>query len=173
MTAESLLRFYPRAWRARYGAELLQLVGPRALSAQQTFDMLAGAVDAWISPSVRAAVRRQPSAAAVKGGLMVRQFLLKCSTSNHNQYRMTTRDGLISAAVLLAVSLVFTAAGIYASSLGYTMTADILKSIAFPGAVLLSMPFGVMKGQPRRAQLIVLGPTMLLIALATVIATRI
>ena len=173
MTAESLLKLYPRAWRARYGDELLQLVGSRALSAQQTFDMLAGAVDAWLSPSVRAAVRRQPSAAAVKGGLMVRQFLLKCSTSSHTQYRMTTRDGLISAAVLLAVSLVFTAAGIYAATLGYTMTADILKSFAFPGAVLLSMPFGVMKGQPRRTQLIVLGPTMLLIALASVIATRI
>jgi hypothetical protein len=86
---------------------------------------------------------------------------------------MTTRDGLISAAALLAVSLVFTVAGIYASSLGYTLIADILKSIAFPGAVLLSMPFGVMKGQPRRTQFIVLGPTMLLIALASVIASRI
>ena len=171
MTAESLLKFYPRAWRERYGDELLQLVGRRSLSAQQTFDMLAGAVDAWISPSVRAAVRRQPSAAAVKGGLMVRQFLLKCSTSR--QPRMTVRDGLISAAVLLVASLIVTGAGIYASKAGYALTGDALKSIAFPGAVLVSMPFGVMKGQSRRAQLIVLGPTMLLIALATVIATRI
>jgi hypothetical protein len=169
MTVDSLLKLYPRAWRERYGGELVQLVGARALSAQQVIDILAGAVDAWVSPSVRAAVRRPSSATAGKGAIMVRQLLLKCSSNN--QLRMTTRDGLISAGVLLAVSLVFTAAGIYASRLGYTTTAEVLKSIAFPGAMLLSMPFGVMKGQSRRTQFIVLAPALLLIALATVIAT--
>jgi hypothetical protein len=35
MTADRLIRFYPRAWRERYGAEFAETVGPQRLHPQQ------------------------------------------------------------------------------------------------------------------------------------------
>lgn len=48
----SLIRLYPRAWRARYGDELEDLVGSRKLGMSGTFDMLRGAVDAHRHPEL-------------------------------------------------------------------------------------------------------------------------
>lgn len=47
--AECLLRLYPRAWRERYGDELLALVGRGALRPQEVIDIVSGAIDAWLS----------------------------------------------------------------------------------------------------------------------------
>ncbi len=50
----ALVRLYPRAWRERYGAEFLELLADRPASARDRFDILHGALDAWIHPQVRA-----------------------------------------------------------------------------------------------------------------------
>jgi hypothetical protein len=42
--ARALLRLYPRAWRERYGAELLALIAEQGLSTSAVFDVVAAAV---------------------------------------------------------------------------------------------------------------------------------
>ena len=91
MTVEQLLRLYPRAWRERYGNEFADLVGARQLTMQQTFDIAVGAIDAWISPSVRASVRGATAGTKTRGDVMIQQLKLKvCATATP---RYTTRDG--------------------------------------------------------------------------------
>ncbi len=100
---------------------------------------------------------------------MVRDLLLKCTTP---QPQMTTRDGLISAGVLLGSCVLLTALSFYVDRLGYGATADLSRMLAFPGSVLFSMPFGVMKGQPRRAQAVIIGGCTAILALISVIASQ-
>src|SRR6185295_16332476 len=148
MTARQLIRFYPRAWRERYGDEFVDVIGSANLSAQQTIDILAGAADAWLSPTVRASVRG--SAASGSGGAtMIQELKLKCATTSP---RYTTRDGLISAGVLIGATIVQLMAGIAANRMGYHQAGEVLKGMAFPVATLVSMPFAILKGQSRRVQ---------------------
>ena len=100
---------------------------------------------------------------------MVRQLLLKCSTP---QPQMTTRDGLISAGVLLASCALLTLLSFYSDRVGYGVTADVTRMLAFPGSVLFSMPFGAMKGQPRRAQAVIIGGCTAILVLISVVASQ-
>lgn len=150
-TAQQLLRLYPRAWRARYGSEFLETAGPERLGAQQVIDITMGAIDAWLS----ADVRRVAGVKSQWGGTpMTVNAAFRCSDT---RLRMTTRDSLVSAGVLIGASLVLSIVGIWANRSGYHDAGEILKGLAFPVSLLVSMPFGVMKGQPRRAQGFVLG----------------
>ena len=45
-----LLRLYPPAWRARYGAEFLALLEKEGTDARVAFNVALGALDAWMSP---------------------------------------------------------------------------------------------------------------------------
>jgi hypothetical protein len=51
MTA--LLRLYPRAWRERYGDEMLALLEGQPASPLDHFDLIRGALDAHLHPQVR------------------------------------------------------------------------------------------------------------------------
>ena len=169
MTARQLLRVYPRDWRARYGDEFLEVVGEANLSAQQAIDILAGAVDAWVSPKVRTSVRG--SAAGGNGGVtMIRELKLKCTTSTP---RYTTKDGLISAGVLLAATLVLSVLGIAARRQGYDQLAEFMLALAFPASVVISMPFAILKGQPVRVQTFFIVVPLAILVVLTWIATLI
>jgi len=166
-TAEQLLRLYPRAWRARYGGEFLETAGTDRLSAQQVIDIGMGAIDAWLS----ADVRRATGARSVSGGRsMIAKTGIRCADT---RLRMTTRDGIMSGVVLLATSLALSALGIWSNRSGYHEAGEMLKGLAFPASVLVSMPFGVMKEQPWRAQVFVLGITLALLVGIAWVATLI
>ena len=47
-----LLRLYPRAWRARYGPELEDLVAHRPLGLSGSIDLIWGAMDAHRHPEL-------------------------------------------------------------------------------------------------------------------------
>jgi hypothetical protein len=101
---------------------------------------------------------------------MIQQLRTNCVTSRR---RYTTRDALISAGVMLLSTVLITAAGIWASRSGHADVGEVLKSIAFPLSLLLSMPLALLKHQSRFSQAIVLGPTVLFIVLAAYIAVSI
>ena len=46
-----LCRLYPPSWRARYGEEYAVLLSEMSLTPRAIVDVLAGALDAWVSPS--------------------------------------------------------------------------------------------------------------------------
>lgn len=170
MTVHGLLRLYPRAWRDRYGEEFVHVVGPRPLSVQQSVDIMMGAIDAWLSRSVRAGVRGSTAGAANGGTKMIQQMKLRCAVA---QPRYTTRDGLISAGVLLLGSVLLSGAGILFSRQDYPVIGDILKSLAFPVAMTISMPFAILKGQPRKAVIFTMIVSLGLLFIATWIAIQI
>lgn len=159
MTADRLIRLYPRPWRDRYGAEFLETIGPNALHVQQVIDIAMGAVDAWVSAEVRRSTT-DPVVSNSGGRPMPAMLKTACRDS---QVRYTTRDMLISAVVLVGVSVVLTLLGIAIDRSGRSLMGPALKNLAFPVAVLVSMPFGILKGQPWRAQAVVLGVTFVIL----------
>ena len=155
MVRERLLHLYPRAWRERYGAEFLATVEPGWLNVQQVIDIVSGAIDARLSSDVRRATATS-SVAPSGGGPMTEKSLAIC---DRRQVRYTKRDALIGAGVMIAATIVFSVLGIAARRAGWTVTGEILLSLAFAGSLTLSMPFWLMKGQPWKAQVVIVGGT--------------
>ncbi|HEV8200536.1 MAG TPA: hypothetical protein VGS03_10985 [Candidatus Polarisedimenticolia bacterium] len=176
MTAERLLRLYPPAWRARYGDEFLATVGEERLTAGNVFDIVMVAIDAWLSSDVRHATRAwRPatsggSGAANGGGMPMLKTMLQCGRTSS---RVTPRDGLIGAAVMLAVSFAFAGAGILLRRSGMSEAGEALKSLAFSVSFVVSMPWWLTKGTPWKAQGVIIGVTLLILIACTWIATRI
>jgi hypothetical protein len=156
LRARRLLRLYPRAWRERYGEEFLATVGDGPLHLQQVIDIVSGAIDAWLSADVRSATT-VPRVAPSRGGPMLLKSLVICDRTSH---RYTTRDSLIGAGVMIAGTLAFSLLGIAARRDGWQATGEILLNLGFLGSFLLSMPFWLMKGQPWKAQVVMVGTTL-------------
>jgi hypothetical protein len=154
MTADRLLRFYPRPWRDRYGTEFLETVGPGALQAPQVIDIAMGAVDAWLSADVRRSAVGG-SKVSDSGGRAMLTAMKGCDS----KVRYTTGDLVLSAVVLMVGTAVLAVLGVTIGLIGHAMWGDILQRLAFPIAMVVSLPFGILKGQPRRAQAVVLGVT--------------
>jgi hypothetical protein len=142
------MRLYPRAWRARYADEFVDVVGEKRLSMQQVVDIMAGAVDAWTSPAVLASVRGSVTSGS-GGAEMVQLLKMKCATASP---KMTTRDGLIGAGVILASTIVITAVAMAAKAQGSDKFAELLLGMSFPASLIIAMPFMYLKGQSRRVQ---------------------
>lgn len=170
MTARQLLPLYPRAWRERYGDELLDIVGNRHLSAQQTLDIVMGAVDARLSKRVRAGVRGRAATVTTGGADMIEQLKMQCATATP---RYTKRDALMGAGVMILGTLLLSGAGLLFSRQEYPLLRDILTSLAFPLALTLSMPFWLLKGQPKKAVVFTTVLSSGLLFLATWVATKI
>jgi hypothetical protein len=162
MTARRLLRLYPPAWRERYGEELLEVVGQDSLTLQQGIDLVSGAIDAWLSADVRTATRA--AGAPAPGGSTMTVRTLLCHSSG---VRYTTRDSLIAAAVMIGLTAAFSALGLGLKYSGWTAASQIVLNVAFMASMTLSLPFWLMKGQPWKAQAVIVGGTLtLLIAIA-------
>lgn len=169
MTAGQLVRFYPRAWRERYGAEFLETVGSAPLHPQQVIDIAMGAVDAWLSADVRRSSAGVVAGATQRGGPMTLSKIVCAET----KYRMTTRDGIISAAVMLASTFVMIGVGIWLRKSGSPDLGEAMVSLAFPMSMIATLPFSYTKGQPWRAQALVLGVPMVILIGIGWLSTRI
>jgi hypothetical protein len=153
-TAERLLRLYPRAWRDRYGEEFLATVGPGPLHPQRFLDIVSGAIDSWLSADVRAVT-------APNGGRpMTLKSVLACEST---RMRYTARDGVIAAVVMIVATVIFKAIGTAATQSGRPALGATILNAAFLEAFVLSMPFWVTKGQPWKAQAVIVGGSAVLI----------
>jgi hypothetical protein len=172
MKADSLIRLYPRRWRERYGEEFLATVGDEALHLQQVIDIVAGAIDAWLSSDVRRAAVRPTVSKHTTHGEAIMTTALKAACGQ-TKLRFTKRDSLIGAGVMLLTALVCTVLGVIARRNGWTLASQMLLSLSFPGSMMLSMPFTFMKGQPWRAQVVIIGGTLAFLIAITYISTKI
>jgi hypothetical protein len=164
MRADALLRLYPRAWRARYGDELLDLLGDQSLRPFQILDLVSGAIDAWLSADVRRASAAAAGSSRSNGGAMTMKSLIECERANP---RVTTRDSLIGAGVMLAATAVFMFGGFAIRDAGWVETGNALTTLGSSAALTLSMPFWILKGQPWKAQAaLVAGPLAILTLIA-------
>jgi hypothetical protein len=153
-----LLRLYPRAWRERYGEEFLEIVGDGPLHPQQVIDIVSGAIDAWLSADVRRATIASRGTAS-RGGSTMLKNLMACD----RRVRFTTRDSLIGAGVMIGASWLFVMFGVSARRSGLPVTGEALTDFSFLGALTLSMPFWLMKGQSWKAQTAFVGITLVLL----------
>ena len=72
---------------------------------------------------------------------------------------------------MIAVSLLLSIAGIAARRAGWSATANGLTQVAFPVSLMLSIPFWLLKGQPRKAQVVIVGGTLVLLVAAGCLAS--
>ena len=167
MTAERLLRVYPRAWRDRYGDEFLATAGTGRLSLQQVIDIAAGAIDAWLSGDVRNATRAISTATSGGRTMTVRTMICRKSEA-----RYTTRDGLIGAGVMLAETIGLVVMAIALRRTGWPVASEMARSLAFPVSMTISMPFWMMKGQPWKAQWVIVGGLVAFLVVIGYLAAR-
>ena len=166
MTAEHLLRLYPRAWRDRYGDEFLATAGAGRLSLQQVIDIAAGAIDAWLSSDVRNATRALSTATSGGRSMTVRTMICRKSEA-----RYTTRDGLIGAGVMLTATIAFVVVAFLLRGAGWPTGGEMARSLSFPVSMTISMPFWLMKGQPWKAQVVIVGGTLAFLVLISYLST--
>jgi hypothetical protein len=160
--ADQLVRLYPRAWRERYAEEFLAMLGPNRLRLQQVIDILSGAIDAWLSADVRGATR----VASATGGHLVKTIAI----CERNKQRYTARDGLIGAAIMLTASALFAFFGTALRRSGFQVAGEMVLSMSFPVSCTLSMPFWLMKHQPWKAQAVIVGGTLAILAAISLFA---
>ena len=161
-----LLRLYPRAWRERYGEEFLATVGDGPVRLQQVIDIVAGAIDARLSADVRRTTMAS-RVAPTGGGSMWLKSLMACE---QQQMRYTRRDSLLGAGVMAGASLFLVVLGTTARRGGFPVAGEVLIDVAFPVSLMLSMPFWMMKGQPRKAQIAIVGGTLVILVLMGVLS---
>lgn len=101
---------------------------------------------------------------------MVQALKVRCASRTANY---TTKDALIGAGVMIAVSFVMLAIGIAANRAGYATAGETVKGLAFPASMLLSMPFYLTKSLSWRAQTLLLGVPMLILIVISYVATKI
>jgi hypothetical protein len=166
MTAERLLRLYPRPWRERYGDEFLATAGPGRLSLQQMIDIAAGAIDAWLSSDVRNATRAISTATSGGRTMTVRTMICRKSEA-----RYTARDGLVGAGVMLAGTIGLVVMAIVLRKAGWPVASEMARSLAFPVSMTFSLPFWLMKGQPWKAQAVIVGGTLGFLVLISYFST--
>ena len=169
MRADRLLHLYPRAWRDRYGAEFLALVGDRPVGLQQVIDIVSGAIDAHLSSDVRAMTSRR-QVTQLQGGTAVIEAL-KQSCIHDKAAVLSRRDAWTGAGVLIGGSIVMSALGIGLDRAGFDTLGEAVKAAAFPVSMLLSMPFTFVKGKSWKAQGVLVGIPLVIIVLITYIAT--
>lgn len=168
MTAARLLRLYPRAWRTRYGDEFVAMFGEAPLRFSQTMDIISGAIDARWSSDVRATTG---AATVASGGMTVIQALRhSCAT---RRPRLTTRDHVITGAIVVGGSLLMSVLGIFLHRNGYPATGEFFKSFAFPASLLASGHASDMKHRSWKVQVVVLEGTMVFVGLICWLATKI
>src|SRR6185436_10939336 len=97
------------------------------------------------------------------GGSTMLKSMVVCDRTT---LRFTTRDSLIGAGALIGATIVFSVAGIAARRNGWPVTGEMLKGLAFPGSLMLSMPLTFLKGQPWKAQALIVGVTLALLVAA-------
>ena len=144
-----LLRLYPKAWRDLYGDEFAGILAAQRLSPRLLLDIIGGAVDARLQPQVRTA----------GGDTMTRNLLKRCAASGP---QLSKRDEKIGAAAMIGFSLLF--AGLFTwASYVYPDNAmvEAFGIMAFPAAMVATMPFTYLKGQSRTARVVTVGGLLL------------
>jgi hypothetical protein len=115
-------------------------------------------------------IRLYPRGDAHGGETMTNAFKAICLT---NGVRYTTRDALIGAGVMLAGSLFLAIIGIMLKQRGFSVAGEVVVTNGFFFSLVLSMPFWILKGQSRLAQIVLVGGMLLMLSAATYVAYQI
>ena len=164
MRAETLLRLFPRAWRERYGDEFLALVDDRSLGVTEIVDVALGALDAHLTSTTRAA------AMEASGGSM---SVVTKACGRSAKVEIPRRTAMLSAALMIGMSILMSAAGTLARRSGWPDAGEFLLSMAFPASLMISLPMLYLRNHSWRVQAVIVGGTLSFLSLMTLLAMRI
>lgn len=145
-----MLRLYPCAWRRRYGEGFLELVAPQPWSVALVVDVVAGAIDAWISPQVSAAM--QASIEKENGKMFAKTLKLGCAVRTAD---FTPAEQRKSVVVMLTSTLVLTGVWmwIYVQTYGNPYL-DVMAFVplTYTAPYLYTMRYTYLKARSRATQ---------------------
>jgi hypothetical protein len=90
--------------------------------------------------------------------------LLKHLCALDRKSTFTMRDGWIGAGAMVGTSVVLAFGGAFLRRRGFDEAGEFLKGLAFPAALVASNHFMFMRGQSRKAQLVITGGTLAILS---------
>lgn len=77
----------------------------------------------------------------------------------------TMRDGLMGAGLMIGGTIALSAGGIWLRNHGWPDFGEAIKSLAFSASLTLTLPTMWLKGQPWRAQVAIVGGTLVILVI--------
>ena len=152
-----LLHLYPPRWRRRDGKEFVALLAPQRFSLLTVFDILGGAVDAWIQPQSHLASSAAPQPEG-EMTMIAKMMRLRCAGYGETP---TPVDSVKGAAIILGGTLLSVVAATWMQRRSMApVLAETLMSGGWLFAFVLAMPFTTMKGWPARTQAVCIAVVM-------------
>ncbi|MFS1523807.1 hypothetical protein ACL7TT_06780 [Microbulbifer sp. 2304DJ12-6] len=100
-----LLRLYPPAWQRRYRWELAEYLESEPVSMCTLWDLLAGALDAWLNPG---------SIPVVGESLQINKGeITMINRAKDDTIALTKADALRAAGLMIGITFVLTAVGVF------------------------------------------------------------
>jgi hypothetical protein len=84
--------------------------------------------------------------------------------------RYTTRDSLFGAGMMIGLTAAFSLLGLALKQAGWTATSQTVLNVGFLASMTISLPFWLMKGQPWKAKLAIVGGTLAVLVLISALA---
>lgn len=161
-----LLYLYPPRWRQRYGREFVTLIASQRFSLLTVFDIIGGAIDAWMQPQSHLAAR---AATHPEGDTIMLARLMRLRCTGHGE-KPTKADSIKQAGVILGGSLLSVLVATWMQRRSFHPDySEALMTNGWLIAFVVSMPFTTTKGWPIRTQCVFIGGLLaVLLALAWV-----
>ena len=158
-----LLRLYPAPWRRRYGDEVAGMIADRRFSFRLAIDLVAGAIDVWLQPSVTpaAASAAEPTKAEAKT-MLSRLARFDCPGALGPDVSRGDRvkANVVTLGGTLVLTLIWMAAHIRTGDNSYV---DALSPMAFIVPMLVSLHYTSLKTRPASVQAVFIGGFSLLL----------
>ena len=159
-----LLRLYPAPWRRRYGDEVAGMIADRRFSFRIAVDLVAGAIDVWLHPSVTLAAAAAAEPQTGEKSMLSRIARLDCMGALGPD--LTRADQVKANVVMLGgtvfLTLIWMAAHIRSGDNSYV---DALSPMAFIVPMLFSMRYTSLKKRPGSVQAVFIGGFSLLLTI--------
>jgi len=98
---------------------------------------------------------------------MPKKLLASCGSAD---LRLERRDALMAAAVMIGGTVLLSALGIVAKRSGHGAVGEAVLATAFPGSLLMTLPFTYLRGKPWGVQVACVAVPMLFVALISLLA---
>lgn len=163
MSGQWLLRLYPRSWRARYGEEFLHLLASQAMSIGVIVDVLAGAIDAWLSPQPQIA----PGGARREGANVMKLLILRCGDARTLSRGEQWQAALTFAAVTVGLSLAYVGVN---RLFGHNLYLEAAGIAVFPIALMAATVPAYLRGHSMIARVVLTTALSVLVYLGALLA---
>ena len=158
-----LLRLYPSPWRRRYGGEVAEMLADRRFSLRIAVDLVAGAIDVWLHPSLTMA-----AASAAELGTKEKTMtnpIAGFDCSRAFGPNLSKADQWKASFAMAGWTLLLSGLWVEAHiRLGDNPYVDSLSILPFMGGILASMRYTYLKGRSNGVQAVFIGGLTLILA---------